>query len=95
MNNKLQQAKNETTPPQVLLTLIRQFPQAVLNNPVFADTITNHPNFLAQLSQKSLLHLLKQDRVPDSFLEWVADSKDKKVLLAVLRHSNIPVSVCC
>ena len=95
MNNKLQQARDENTSPQVLLKLIRHFPQRVLDNSTFAEVISNRPKFLAQLSRKSLLHLLKQDRVPDSFLKWLADSKDKKVLLAVLRHSNIPVSVCC
>ena len=86
-------ASNFNTPPQVLLNLIRQFPQKVLDNPGFEVAIQNNPNFLSQLSTKSLLHLLKQDRAPVCFLEWLAGSKDKKVLLAMLRHDNVPTAV--
>ncbi len=86
-------ASNFNTPFQILLKLIRQFPQTVLNNSGFVDSIKHNPNFLLQLSSRSLLHLLKQDRLPICFLEWVAGSQDKKALLAILRHENIPTAV--
>lgn len=86
-------ANNPHTSPEVLLKLVWQFPQVVLDNPVFAEVINNRPNFLSQLSRKSLLHLLKQDRVPVSFLEWLAGKEDKRILLAILKYGNTPITV--
>lgn len=81
-------ATHPNTPPEVLLKLAWQFPKEVLENPGFEQILVENPNLLKRLSKKILLRLLKQDKVPPAFLEWVADYPNKQVLLAVAIPGN-------
>ncbi len=83
-------ASNPNTSTDVLLKLGAQFPGQLLENPVFPLLLLENPNLLADMPLATLRSLLKRDAVPESFLEWAADSTDEGVLLAVAMNSNTP-----
>ncbi|KAF3888683.1 MULTISPECIES: HEAT repeat domain-containing protein [Nostocales] len=84
---------NPNTPVEDLLELGTEFPEEFLNNPILPLVVLENPNFLADISQESLLILLKHDAVPSWFLEWVTnlDSEEyEEVFLALLVKPDVP-----
>ena len=84
-----EQATSVQTSPQTLLKLAWRFPGEVLDNPSFQDILSTKSHLLKRLSRKTILRLLKQDRVPTTFLDWLSHSANKEILLSVAIHSNI------
>ena len=68
-------ASNPNTPTEVLFKLGAEFPKELLENPVFDLLILEKPNLLEDLSEDTLIALLKLERVPDYFLEWAASQQ--------------------
>ncbi|OKH53778.1 hypothetical protein NIES2101_10020 [Calothrix sp. HK-06] len=75
-----------------MIKLAWQFPQEVLDNPVFEQIVSESSNLLKCFSEKLLLRLIQQYRITVSFLEWVANCSHKKVLLTLLINYNIPAT---
>ena len=74
---------NPNTPSDVLLELGGQFPENLLDNPIFDLLLLENPNLLADMPKSSLKSLLKRDFVPASFLAWAGKQEDEDLFLAV------------
>ena len=85
-------AANPNTPTEVLLKLGTEFPEQLLDNPVFSLLLLENPNLVEQMPLTTLLSILKLERVPVSFLEWAAGHSNRDVLLAVVKNPNTPQS---
>lgn len=83
-------AANPNTPTEVLLKLGEEFPQEVLNNPVFSLLFLENPNILNEMPVTALRNLLKQEGVPVFFLEYAAHSFDAEVQMAVATNAQTP-----
>ena len=83
-------AANPNTPSEVLLHLGREFPQQLLNNPIFAFLWLENPNLIDEMPFTTLVTLLKQEQVPVFFLEQVASHLDWEVRLAVATNAQTP-----
>lgn len=83
-------AANPNTPTEVLLKLGEEFPQEVVNNPVFSLLFLENPNILNEMPVTALRNLLKQEGVPVFFLEYAAHSLDAEVQMAVATNAQTP-----
>jgi hypothetical protein len=83
-------AANPNTPTEVLLHLGGDFPQQLLNNPIFALLWLENPNFIDEMPSTTLVNLLKQERVPVFVLERAASHWDWEVRLAVATNAQTP-----
>jgi hypothetical protein len=83
-------AANPNTPSEVLLHLGREFPQQLLNNPIFALLWLENPNLIDEMPFTTLVTLLKQEQVPVFFLEQAASHLDWEVRLAVATNAQTP-----
>lgn len=83
-------ASNPNTPTDLLWKLGEEFPEELLNNPVFALLMLENPNLLVDMPQTTLITLIKPHGVPDSFLELAATHQQKEVLLALLEKIANP-----
>ncbi|HEY9607791.1 hypothetical protein [Allocoleopsis sp.] len=76
-------AANPNTPTEVLLYLGREFPEQLLNNPIFSLLWLENANVVEEMPLTTLVTLLKQESVPVFFLEQAAIRCDREVQLAV------------
>ena len=76
-------AANPNAPTDVLLKLAAEFPQQLLNNPIFSFLLLENPNLVAEIPLPSLRSLLKLENVPLFILEQAADKADVEVQLAL------------
>ena len=83
-------AANPNTPTEVLLHLGGEFPEELLNNPIFALLWLENPNLIDEMPFTTLVNLLKQERVPIFFLERAASHLDWEVQLAVATNAQTP-----
>ncbi len=83
-------AANPNTPTEMLLKLGEEFPEKVLNNPVFSLLFLENPNILNEMPVTALRNILKQEGVPVSFLEYAAHSWDAEVQIAVAINAQTP-----
>lgn len=86
-------AANPNTPTELLWELGEEFPEQVLDNPIFSLLLLENPNLLADMPVATLESLVTIDAVPESFLLWAASHTDAWVLLAVAMNPNTPKSV--
>ncbi len=75
-------AANPNAPTDVLLKLAAEFPQQLLNNPIFSFLLLENPNLVAEIPLPSLRSLLKLENVPLFILKQAADKADVEVQLA-------------
>ena len=75
-------ATNPNTPTEVLLNLGAEFPEQLLDNPVFFLLLLENLNLVEQMPVTTLQSILKQERVPVPFLEWAASHSNRDVLVA-------------
>ena len=80
---------NPNTPKETLLELGTQFPEELLDNPVFDLLLLENPNLLADMPKSSLKSLVKRETVPKSFLDWAVNHADDDVLIALLRNPQL------
>lgn len=83
-------AANPNTPTDVLLKLGAEFPEQMLDNPVFSLLLLENPNLVDEMPKTTLRSILKQERVPVYFLERAADKSDLEVQLAVVMNAQTP-----
>lgn len=86
-------AANPNTPAEVLLYLGREFPEQLLNNPIFSLLWLENPNLLDEMPFTTLVNLLKQESVPVFVLEQAAIRCDREVKLAVTMNAQTPKTV--
>lgn len=85
-------AGNPNTPTEILLELGAEFPQELLDNPIFSLLLLENPNFVADIPLVTLLSLLKLDEVPPPFLELATSHDDVEVLLTIAMNPKTPKS---
>jgi hypothetical protein len=86
-------AENPNTPTEVLLKLGAEFPEQLLDNPVFSLLLLENPNLVDTMPATTLASLLKHERVPIFFLEKAANSRDREVLLALAMNPQTSKTV--
>ncbi len=86
-------AANPNTPTDVLLELGSEFPEQLLDNPIFSLLLLENPNLVNQMPSMTLVSLLKQERVPIFFLERAASNWNEEVHLAVAINAQTPKAV--
>jgi pentose-5-phosphate-3-epimerase len=86
-------AANPNTPTEVLLHLGGEFPEQLLNNPIFSLLWLENPNLVDEMPFTTLVNLLKQELVPVFVLEQAAIRCDRKVQLAVTMNAQTPRTV--
>ncbi|MBW4506491.1 MAG: hypothetical protein KME64_08280 [Scytonematopsis contorta HA4267-MV1] len=74
-------AANPNTPTDVLFKLGEEFPQELLDNPVFSLLLLENPNFMQDIPEATLVNLIKLPSIPDSFLQWVLNSSNEPQIL--------------
>ncbi|MEW6491454.1 MAG: HEAT repeat domain-containing protein [Cyanobacteriota bacterium] len=89
---------NPNTPTEVLLELGAQFPNQLLDNPIFSLLLLENPNLVEQIPLTTLRSLLKCETVPVSFLEWAgnyaANNRERgRLHLAVAMNVRTPRKV--
>jgi hypothetical protein len=83
-------ASNPNTPTETLWQLGIDFPEAILNNPVFELLQLEQLDLVATIPQPTLLSLLQCDRVPISFMEYAVTQQDYSLWLAVAYNPHTP-----
>ena len=85
-------AANPNSPTEVLLKLGEEFPEQLLENPIFSLLLLENPNLIAEIPYNTLLSLLKCETVPVSFLEWGPNNPtgDRNILLALAMNAKTP-----
>jgi hypothetical protein len=81
-------ATNPNTPTDTLLQLGIDFPEAILNNPIFELLQVEQPHLVAQIPHATLTSLLQCDRVPPAFMEYAVSQQDYSLWLAVAYNSH-------
>ena len=84
---------NANTPVEALLKLGSQFPEQLLENPVFGLLLLGHPGLFEELPTSTLNSLLKRDQVPVELIRWAAGSRTKETVGAILMNPGTPEDV--
>ncbi|AFZ54695.1 variant leucine-rich repeat-containing protein [Cyanobacterium aponinum] len=80
---------NPNTPKNTLLKLGTEFPEELLDNPIFDLLLLENPNLLAEMPTSTLKSMVKIETVPNSFLNWAVNYGDDEVLIALLSNPQL------
>lgn len=83
-------ASNPNTPTETLWQLGIDFPEAILNNPIFELLQLEQLDLVTTIPQPTLTSLLQCDRVPTSFMEYAVSQQDYSLWLAVAYNPQTP-----
>jgi hypothetical protein len=83
-------AGNPNTPTDTLWQLGVDFPEVILNNPIFQLLQLEQLHLVAQIPHPTLTSLLQCERVPKNFLEYAVDCQDYSLWLAVAYNPHTP-----
>jgi hypothetical protein len=75
VETRLAVANNPNTPTDILFKLGIEFPQQLLDNPVFSLLLLENPNLLQDIPEDTLASLLRLPTVPNAFIEWALTRK--------------------
>jgi hypothetical protein len=78
------------TPPAVLVKLATQFPEQFLENPALDILLLENPNLLNELPIGARRSLVKREKCPTTFMEWLADDEDEGVQLSLAMNPTTP-----
>jgi hypothetical protein len=84
---------NFNTPIDVLLDLGDEFPEQLLDNPIFSLLLLEHPSLVNKMPIATLMSLLKLENVPVFLLEQAVRNPRWEVQSAVAMHPRTPVKV--
>ncbi|MDP7157952.1 MAG: hypothetical protein QF922_07005, partial [SAR324 cluster bacterium] len=79
---------NPATPYETLMKFASQYPEQLLDNPVFDLLFLENPNLLNDIPESALRSMLRREVCPESFLRWASKSEDEEVLLAVAMNAD-------
>ncbi|VEP11871.1 hypothetical protein H1P_1230017 [Hyella patelloides LEGE 07179] len=80
-------AENPNTPTKILLNLGAEFPEELLDNPIFNLLSLENLNLIEELPFATKKSLLKCESVPQSLIEWAVKSSNEEILLALTINS--------
>jgi hypothetical protein len=83
-------ARNPNTPTDILWELGIDFPEAILNNPIFELLQLEQLQLAAEIPHSTLTSLLQCDRVPRNFMEYAVSQQDYSLWLAVAYNPLTP-----
>lgn len=83
-------ASNPNTPTEVLWQLGVDFPEAVLNNPIFELLQLERIQLAAEIPHATLTSLLQCERVPRNLMEYAVSQQDYSLWLAVAYNPHTP-----
>jgi hypothetical protein len=83
-------ASNPNTPTDMLWELGIDFPEAILNNPIFELLQLEQLQLAAEIPHPTLTSLLQCDRVPINFMEYAVSQQDYSLWLAVAYNPRTP-----
>jgi hypothetical protein len=83
-------ATNPNTPLDVLWELGIDFPEAILDNTIFALLQLEHLHLAAEIPHSTLTSLLQCERVPRNFMEYAVSQQDYSLWLAVAYNPHTP-----
>jgi hypothetical protein len=86
-------ASNPNTPTETLWQLGIDFPEAILNNPIFELLQLEQLDLVAKIPHPTLTSLLQCDRVPISFMEYAVSRQDYSLWLAVAYNPHTPGAI--
>jgi len=81
---------NPSTPIEVLLKLGAEFPEQLLDNPIFYRVLLENPNLVNEMPISTLISLLKLEKVPVFLLEQAALNRVWEVQSAVAMNPQTP-----
>ncbi len=84
---------NANTPVEALLKLGAQFPEQLLENPVFDLLLLAHPGLFDELPTSTLNSLLKRDQVPVELIRWAWKHRADSVEGAILYNATTPSDI--
>lgn len=85
-------AGNPNTPTDILWKLGEEFPEELLENPLFSLLLLENPNLFEEIPCETLCNLLVLENVPISFLEWGA-KHDDEVTLSLTINPKTPKKI--
>lgn len=83
-------ASNPNTPTEILWQLGIDFPEAILNNPIFELLQLEHLQLVAEIPHPTLTSMLQCECVPKNFMEYAVESQDYSLWLAVAYNPHTP-----
>lgn len=84
---------NPNTPREILFKLGAEFPESLINNPVWDLLFLEEPTAIGDLPIQVQQHLLLQDEVPYYLMESIATSRNLNLCLGLARHPKTPQSL--
>lgn len=86
-------AANPNTPIDVLWRLGAEFPQNLLDNPVFLLLLLETPNLIEIVPEETLLRLFELETVPDYLCQQLLNHRDLELCFAIARSHNTSARV--
>ena len=83
-------ASNPNTPTDILWQLGLDFPEAILNNPIFQLLQLEQLQLAAEVPHATLTSLLQCEQVPKNFMEYAVSQQDYSLWLAVAYNIHTP-----
>ena len=84
---------NANTPVEALQKLGSQFPEQMLENPVFDLLLLAHPGLFDEMPTATLNSLLKRDQVPVGLIRWAWKHRGESTVQSLLMNPNTPADV--
>lgn len=81
---------NPNTPTNLLLKLGAEFPQELINNPIFSLLMLENPNLVEEMPALTLASLLKIDVAPPGWMFAAAKHDDIDVLNLLINNPDTP-----
>lgn len=86
-------ASNPNTPTDILWQLGIDFPEAILDNPIFKLLQLEQLHLAAEIPHTTLTSLLQCERVPRNFMEYAVSQQDYSLWLAVAYNPHAPSTI--
>ena len=86
-------AANASTPVEALLELGSQFPEQLIENPVFDLLVIGNPDIFTELPVSTVNSLLKRDIVPVELIRWAWKNHGHSTLESLLLNPSTPADI--